>query len=78
MIYEDNRQYVTRATVVIITLIGLLHGFGFSFLLSDLPGPDSPYLVASLLSFNIGIEFSQLLIVSVVFILLSTLARANA
>lgn len=58
----------THTTFFITSLIGLLHGFGFSFLLSDLLGKDSPHLVTSLLSFNIGIEFGQLLIVSLIFV----------
>ena len=58
----------THTPFFITSFIGLLHGFGFSFLLSDLLGKDSPHLVTSLLSFNIGIEFGQLLIVSLIFV----------
>lgn len=58
-------------------MIGLLHGFGFSFLPSDLLGRDSPHLVTSLLSFNLGIELGQLIIVSLVFAVMVGLARVG-
>ncbi|WP_415404887.1 HupE/UreJ family protein [Tateyamaria sp. SN3-11] len=43
--------------------IGIVHGFGFSLMLSRILGPDSPQLVWSLFSFNLGIELGQLMIV---------------
>jgi hypothetical protein len=55
------------STILVTILIGLLHGFGFSFLLSDLLSEDSPFLLSSLLSFNVGIELGQLLFVSITF-----------
>ncbi|MFS0778380.1 HupE/UreJ family protein [Neobacillus sp. 3P2-tot-E-2] len=45
---------------------GLIHGFGFAGILSEMR-LDTNHMAASLLSFNIGIEIGQLLIVSVVF-----------
>ncbi|WP_010677726.1 HupE/UreJ family protein [Bacillus timonensis] len=45
---------------------GLIHGFGFAGILSEMR-LDGSHLVTSLLSFNIGIEIGQLIIVSVVF-----------
>ena len=52
------------ATVLVTTLIGLLHGFGFSFVLGGILGANSPHLLASLLSFNVGVEIGQLIIVT--------------
>ena len=53
-------------TVVGITcLIGLLHGLGFSFVLHNILQVTSPNIWQSLLSFNIGVEVGQLLIVLV-------------
>ncbi|MBT2756809.1 HupE/UreJ family protein [Mesobacillus foraminis] len=45
---------------------GLIHGFGFAGILSEMR-LDGNHMVTSLLSFNIGIEIGQLLIVSLVF-----------
>lgn len=45
---------------------GLIHGFGFAGILSEMR-LDGSQLVTSLLSFNIGIEVGQLLIVCLVF-----------
>lgn len=42
---------------------GLVHGFGFASVLSDLGLPSSALLIA-LLSFNVGVELGQLAIVS--------------
>lgn len=53
-------------TVVGITgLIGLLHGLGFSFVLHNILQVTSPNIWQSLLSFNVGVEIGQLLIVLV-------------
>ncbi|MCM3729458.1 HupE/UreJ family protein [Neobacillus cucumis] len=45
---------------------GLIHGFGFAGILSEMR-LDTNHMATSLLSFNIGIEIGQLLIVSLVF-----------
>jgi len=47
-------------------LIGLLHGLGFSFVLTDMLGPSSPHLMLSLVAFNIGIELGQITILAIV------------
>ena len=46
-------------------LFGLIHGFGFSSVLKELVLPTGDRVVA-LLSFNVGIELAQLLIVAIV------------
>ncbi len=51
------------ATFVVTATIGLLHGFGFSYVLNRILQLDSPNLWVSLLSFNIGVEIGQALIV---------------
>ena len=61
----------------IATAIGLLHGFGFSFVLANILGREAPNLMVSLLSFNVGVEIGQLLIVSVAWFLLLAVQRAN-
>lgn len=44
---------------------GLVHGFGFSFLLSERLQFAGSHLVTSLLAFNIGVELGQLLVLIV-------------
>jgi hypothetical protein len=44
---------------------GLVHGFGFSFALRDSLQFAGSHLVASLLSFNVGVELGQLLVLAV-------------
>ncbi|MCG7521529.1 HupE/UreJ family protein [Ruegeria sp. Ofav3-42] len=46
--------------------IGLLHGFGFSFMLHQILRVDAPNVWHSLLAFNVGVEVGQLLIVLLV------------
>lgn len=53
---------------------GLLHGFGFSYVLRDNVGLATEDLVPALLAFNGGVEIGQLAVVAVVFPLL-VLAR---
>ncbi len=52
-----------RAKLLIIFLFGLFHGLGFAGLLQEIQVPQDKFL-ASLVSFNIGIELGQLLIVA--------------
>lgn len=52
-----------RMTTLITALLGLLHGLGFSFVLSEILNLESANLWQSLLAFNVGIEIGQLLIV---------------
>ena len=52
-----------RMTTLVTALLGLLHGLGFSFVLSEILNLESPNLWQSLLAFNVGIEVGQLLIV---------------
>lgn len=59
-----------RGVLVITAAIGLLHGFGFSFVLSELLSPDAPALVTSLVSFNVGVELGQAAVVFAVWPLL--------
>lgn len=50
---------------LITFLFGLLHGFGFSYVLKEIGLGD--HVVGSLLFFNIGVELGQLIIIAVVF-----------
>ena len=67
---ELQMFYITLA-------IGLLHGFGFSFVLHELLQVDSPDIWQSLLAFNVGVEIGQLLIISVAWTLFRGIERMN-
>jgi HupE/UreJ protein len=73
---ENSRQ--ERSMVLITTLIGLLHGLGFSFVLQNILQVDSPDIWQSLLAFNVGVEVGQLMIVLAVWPLFWFLGRTNA
>lgn len=57
------RRRMPRHMVAITAGLGLLHGFGFSFVLHEILGPSAPNLLVSLISFNVGVEIGQLLVV---------------
>ena len=50
---------------LIVFCFGLIHGFGFSFILSDRMQFAGSHLVSALLAFNIGVELGQLLVLIV-------------
>jgi hypothetical protein len=54
---------------------GLVHGFGFSFALRDTLQFAGSHLVTSLLSFNVGVELGQLLVLAVLVPALQALFR---
>lgn len=56
---QKNRWLVTFG-------FGLIHGFGFSFLLTESLQFAGGYLVTALLSFNVGVELGQLLVLCIV------------
>jgi hypothetical protein len=60
---------------LITGLFGLVHGFGFSFMLKDKLQFAADHLLVSLLSFNVGVEIGQVLVVAAALPLLALLAR---
>jgi hypothetical protein len=58
---------------VVTGLFGLVHGFGFSFMLQNQLQFAGDHLLLSLLAFNVGIELGQLLCIAVAIPLLSLL-----
>nr|MCS5689987.1 HupE/UreJ family protein [Acidimicrobiales bacterium] len=54
---------------------GLVHGFGFSFALSEILQFAGGHLVTSLLAFNIGVEIGQLIIILVALPIINFLFR---
>ena len=53
--------------VLLVFMFGLLHGMGFAGVLAEIGLPEGEYLTA-LLSFNVGVEFGQLAVVSLAFL----------
>lgn len=53
-----------RTKVITVFLFGLFHGLGFAGLLSDFSIPTKNFLT-SLLSFNLGVEIGQLIILAI-------------
>ncbi|MDM0032078.1 HupE/UreJ family protein [Variovorax sp. J22P271] len=69
----DNLHPLLRGRRKLFTfLFGLIHGFGFAGVLSELDLPVSGFVVA-LLQFNLGVEAGQLLIVTVALVVLFSL-----
>jgi hypothetical protein len=60
---------------LITGLFGLVHGFGFSFMLKDKLQFAGDHLLVSLLAFNVGVEIGQVLVVAAALPLLGLLAR---
>ncbi|MDD1780291.1 HupE/UreJ family protein [Enterovibrio sp. ZSDZ35] len=53
-----------------ISFVGLIHGFGFSFVLNELVGEAGGLNILDLFAFNLGIEFGQLVIYGIFAVLL--------
>ena len=62
---------------IIAFCFGLVHGFGFSFALSETLQFAGSHLITSLLAFNIGVELGQILVVVVAVPLLNWLFRSG-
>jgi hypothetical protein len=56
-------------------LFGLVHGFGFSFLLRESLQYAGSHLLTSLFAFNVGVELGQILVIAVTVPLLALLYR---
>jgi len=66
-IAKQNKNSLTfRYPVVVSSTFGLLHGFGFASVLSDIGLPETEK-ISALLYFNIGVEIGQLLFIFVLF-----------
>jgi hypothetical protein len=54
--------------LAVVFAFGLVHGLGFASSLSDIPFPKHDFIVA-LLGFNFGVDFGQLFVIAVAFML---------
>jgi HupE / UreJ protein len=61
----------------VILVFGLIHGFGLSTRLQQLPMPDHG-LIWRILSFNVGVEFGQVAALAVLVLLLAGLRKTAA
>jgi hypothetical protein len=67
-------MHVTRRWLITFCF-GLVHGFGFSFALRETLQFAGSHLLTSLLSFNLGVELGQLLVLAIVVPMLELLFR---
>ena len=58
--YQKNKNYWFNYALALV--FGLIHGMGFSYLLKSMLGKENSIIIP-LFSFNIGLEFGQLIIV---------------
>ena len=71
---RTNRRALERRWAVAFGF-GLIHGFGFSFALRETLQFAGSHLLTSLLSFNVGVELGQLLVLVILVPLLNLLFR---
>lgn len=55
-------KHSNKLTFPLISMVGLVHGFGFAFGLREMLADSSLNIIPSLLSFNLGVEAGQLLV----------------
>lgn len=75
ILLSERRSSDSVVSYIVTTGIGLVHGLGFSFVLHELLLPGDAHMWKSLISFNIGVEIGQVLIVVSVWVLLVLVAR---
>ena len=75
MAFENIIGFDQRSRWLVTFGFGLIHGFGFSFLLTESMQFAGGYLLTALLSFNLGVEFGQLLVLCLVVPLLTLLFK---
>ena len=67
-LWHGGRREIGWTRIAVVFGFGLLHGLGFASVLSEF-GLGS-HFVASLISFNVGVEIGQLTVIAVAFLLL--------
>ncbi len=70
-----NAEQSLQRRWIIAFAFGLVHGFGFSFALRETLQFAGAHLLTSLLSFNVGVELGQLLVLALLLPLLAALFR---
>lgn len=64
--WQGSRVIVLRWRWMIAAAFGLIHGFGFAFVLREQLQFAGSYMLTSLLAFNVGVELGQLLVLFLV------------
>jgi hypothetical protein len=75
MAFENIAGAKLERRWLIAFVFGLVHGFGFSFILRDSLQFAGGHVAASLFAFNIGVELGQLLVVAAAIPILAALFR---
>jgi len=70
---HDGRTLARRWPAVVAFLFGLVHGLGFAGALKEIGLPQN-HLMVALLTFNVGVELGQLLVVAAAYVLHRALA----
>jgi hypothetical protein len=78
MACENILGIQVRNRWMVVFAFGLIHGFGFSFILADRMQFAGSHLVSALLAFNVGVEFGQLLVLIVAVPLLDVIFKRLA
>jgi len=74
---DGHLRFSQRVPWLIAFIFGLLHGFGFADALAEIGLPRSDVAIA-LLSFNLGVEIGQLIIVSIALFILFLLSHRSS
>jgi hypothetical protein len=74
--FENLRRRAPRGRWLLVFAFGLVHGLGFASVLREIGLPRRGLLL-SLLSFNLGVELGQLLVVALALPVVVTAARRN-
>ncbi len=72
---RNKDSWTYRYPISVSSSFGLLHGFGFASVLSDIGLPQTQVPI-SLLFFNVGVEIGQLIFLGAVIVVMKVLARA--
>jgi len=75
MAFENIIGFKQETRWMVTFGFGLIHGFGFSFLLTQSMQFAGGHLLTALLSFNLGVEFGQMLVLLIIVPLLVALFR---
>ena len=75
MAFENIAGANLQRRWIVTFAFGLIHGFGFSFLLRERLQFAGDHLLASLLAFNVGVELGQLVVLIIAIPLLSLVFR---
>lgn len=73
-IFNRDKNFNYTFNYILALLFGFIHGMGFSYLLKSMLGKEES-IVLPLISFNLGLEIGQLVIVGTVLIITAFLAR---